>query len=203
MYCQWIFSLYLFIFGSQTLQMVLFLSFSLTWEKSTNNFFPYYFLGNVRRYGQQQYISTLFEPLLIAFLVERNNMSAYRPLQNQPQKMVSTKFLNIITVLSHEMFSKATTQQCENEYSVPGKMLKGFTFKTMKVKSPSECLHTCKGNDRCQSFNYVILENICELNNRTKEARPEDLEVDPRRYYFQVKRTPQVSFSNGTFININ
>ena len=117
--------------------------------------------------------------------------------------MVSAKFFKIITVLSlYQMFSKATTQQCESENSVTGKRLKGFTFKTMKVKSPSECLDTCKGNEKCQSFNYVILENICELNNRTKEARPDDLEVDPRRYYFQVKQPLQVSFPKRIFINI-
>ena len=109
----------------------------------------------------------------------------------EPHNMVSTKFFNIITLLSlYQMLSKAMTQQCKSEYSVRGKKLKGFTFKTMKVKNPSECFQTCKGTDRRQSFNYVILENICELNNRTKEARPEDLEVDPRRYYFQVKRPP-------------
>lgn len=108
--------------------------------------------------------------------------------------MVSAKFSNIITVLSlYQMFSKATTQQCKSEYSVKGKTLKGFTFNTTKVETPLECFQTCKDNVRCQSFNYVILENICELNNRTKEARPEDLEVDPRRYYFQVKRPPPPS----------
>ena len=74
-----------------------------------------------------------------------------------------------------------------------GKMLKGFTFKKMKVKSPSECLQVCKDNESCHSFNYVMLEDICELNNRTGHAgeiTPEELEDDPRRYFFQVKRLP-------------
>ena len=27
----------------------------------------------------------------------------------------------------------------------------------------------------CQSVNYIINEDVCELDNRTKEARPDDL----------------------------
>lgn len=35
---------------------------------------------------------------------------------------------------------------------------------------------------------YVFLENICELNNRTKEARPEDFIFNPHRYYSRRKK---------------
>ena len=110
--------------------------------------------------------------------------------------MVTIKFLNIIAAFSLcQMFSKAMAQQCKGKDSVAGKMLKGFTFKKMKVKSPLECFETCNANGSCYSFNYVILEDICELNNNTKEVRLEDLEVDPRRYYFQAKRPPAGKFS--------
>ena len=108
--------------------------------------------------------------------------------------MLSLKLLNIISALSliHMFFKVVTscTQQWEEEYSVTGKMLKGFTFKKMKVKSPSECLQVCKDNESCHSFNYVMLEDICELNNRIREITPEELEDDSRRYFFQVKRLP-------------
>jgi len=39
---------------------------------------------------------------------------------------------------------------------------------------------------RCQSINYVMEENICELNNRSKEARPEDYVTDPGKIYMTV-----------------
>ena len=46
----------------------------------------------------------------------------------------------------------------------------------------------CTKTIRCQRFNYVILKDICELNNRSKEATTEELDADTERYYFQVKR---------------
>ena len=34
-----------------------------------------------------------------------------------------------------------------------------------------------------QSYNYVIGEKFCELNTRTKEARPENFQPDGSRFY--------------------
>ena len=39
-------------------------------------------------------------------------------------------------------------------------------------------------SDQCQRFNYVFTQDICELSNRTKEARPED-------YIFSQKKSKQ------------
>ena len=36
---------------------------------------------------------------------------------------------------------------------------------------------------KCQSYNVAMLIAICELNNRTKEARPEDFVKNKDRYY--------------------
>ena len=36
---------------------------------------------------------------------------------------------------------------------------------------------------KCQSYNYVIKDNICEINNRTKEAKPENFVSDSERFY--------------------
>ena len=47
------------------------------------------------------------------------------------------------------------------------------------------CLDKCDDHVRCQSFNYVISQGICELNNRTKEARPEDFVPDSDRFYIK------------------
>lgn len=86
------------------------------------------------------------------------------------------------------LLGAATSQQCTGENSIKGKMLKGFTFQKMKVSNPSECYEACNNQIRCQSFNYVISQDMCELNNCTKEITPKDLERDPQRYFFQVKR---------------
>ena len=104
-------------------------------------------------------------------------------------KMVSTNLIMAAFALC-QMICKAVSQECKDETSITGKMLKGFMFKKMKVSNPSECLQACNDEVRCQSFNYVILQDICELNNRTRNASPQDLEEDPHRYYFPVKRQP-------------
>ena len=48
------------------------------------------------------------------------------------------------------------------------------------------CYFRCAEEVTCQSYNFVIGQNVCELNNRTKEARPEDFKPDHTRFY--VKR---------------
>ena len=36
-------------------------------------------------------------------------------------------------------------------------------------------------SDQCQRFNYVFTQDICELSNRTKEARPEDYIISQKK----------------------
>ena len=71
--------------------------------------------------------------------------------------------------------------------SVYGMFLKGHTFKTFQAGNPAMCMMRCKEEVRCQSYNFAIGQNICELNDRTKEARPEDFIPDDQRIY--MKRT--------------
>ena len=78
--------------------------------------------------------------------------------------------------------------QCQNraEYSIAGMFLRGHTFKTCKVAMPAEhCYFKCVEEVMCQSYNFVIDQNVCELNNRTKEARPEDFLRDQTRFYMK------------------
>ena len=77
----------------------------------------------------------------------------------------------------------AATQNCHGEYSVSGMFLKGHTFKTVAVDLPIKCHVICSQDVRCQSYNVIIGRHICELNNRTKEARPEDFVHDFKRFY--------------------
>ena len=73
--------------------------------------------------------------------------------------------------------------RCKTEVSIPGMALKGFVFKRMSVVAPHECDINCERENTCQSYNYVIGEKSCELNHRTKEARPENFQSDEARFY--------------------
>ena len=55
----------------------------------------------------------------------------------------------------------------------------------MKTANWLKCVQKCDDDVRCQSFNYVISRNICELNNRTRDARPEDFVTDGDRFYIK------------------
>ena len=85
-----------------------------------------------------------------------------------------------------KMIYKLDAQQCiRHEYSVRGMMLEGHTFILEKTGIWLNCLDKCDDDVRCQSFNYIISQGICELNNRTKEARPEDFVPDSDRFYIK------------------
>ncbi|XP_022803942.1 uncharacterized protein LOC111341251 [Stylophora pistillata] len=76
--------------------------------------------------------------------------------------------------------------QCEPaQHSENGKALKGHIFKRKRVQDPYECRVFCYSELTCQSYNYVKTDQICELNNRTKEARPEDFVQDLTRFYMR------------------
>ena len=86
-----------------------------------------------------------------------------------------------------QVFCRVETQQCRSERreaSQLGMMLQRHIFKRMTEPSYI-CLKECYRDVRCQSFNYVISKEMCELNNRTKEARPEDFVPNSDRYYFK------------------
>ena len=90
-----------------------------------------------------------------------------------------------------ELFQEAATQQCpggRTEYSISWMMLQRHVFKTINVSFGNECLQACHQEITCQSFNYVFSQSVCELNNRTKEARPEDFVPNTGRYYLRRVR---------------
>ncbi|XP_022790630.1 neurogenic locus Notch protein-like [Stylophora pistillata] len=82
--------------------------------------------------------------------------------------------------------------QCRTEISILGMALDGLVFKRMSVTSPHQCEVHCEREITCQSYNYVIGEKNCELNNRTKEARPQNFRSDTARFYKRrsVDRVP-------------
>ena len=96
-----------------------------------------------------------------------------------------------VLLVMGESFQEAATQQCpggRTEYSTSWMMLQRHVFKTIHVSFGYECLQACHQEITCQSFNYVISQSLCELNNRTKEARPEDFVSNTDRYYFRRDR---------------
>ena len=99
--------------------------------------------------------------------------------------------MSITLLVISQMFYKLDSQQCiiRGEYTIRGMMLKGHTFLEEKTGMIwLSCLDKCDDDVRCQSFNYVISQGICELNNRTKEARPEDFVPDSDRFYIKRLR---------------
>lgn len=91
-----------------------------------------------------------------------------------------------------------TAGRCGSELSIFGKALKGHVFATVVTENPDECFTKCQQEPRCQSFNYVMNEDICELSNRTKEAKPENFAPDQNRIYMKggVKRSKLFTFTS-------
>ena len=75
--------------------------------------------------------------------------------------------------------------QCRIEINIRGMTLKGFVFKRMTVAAPHICDFLCEREITCQSYNFNRKEQICELNNRTKDARPENFRLDPAWFYIR------------------
>ena len=94
----------------------------------------------------------------------------------------------LLQLLLLKSFSGPIAQQCNSEESIFGTMLQRHIFKIMKPSSSLHCLQACNGDVRCQSFNYDFSDDICELNNHTKEDKPEDFIPNFTRYYYGKAR---------------
>ena len=72
--------------------------------------------------------------------------------------------------------------QCQTKEKSIGRMfLRGHILKTCTVEL-HECFIRCDEDVTCQSANFVTSLKVCKMNNRTKEARPEDFMPDPTRF---------------------
>lgn len=80
---------------------------------------------------------------------------------------------------------RADPNQCREEFNIQGMALKGFVFKNFSTRGPHVCADRCDREITCQSFNYAIETTTCELNNRTKEARPQNFKQDLARFYIR------------------
>ena len=84
--------------------------------------------------------------------------------------------------------SETTGEQCK-VYQVPihGKALRGHTYKTAKAGELFRCYVRCERDPACLSCNFKQAQEICEMNNETKETKPNDFITDEKSYY--IKRT--------------
>ena len=93
--------------------------------------------------------------------------------------------VTLLAIMICRMFCKLNPGQCRSEYSIGGMMLKGHTFLEKTTANWLKCVDKCNDDIRCQSFNYVMTRGICELNDRTKDARPEHFVKDSERVYLK------------------
>ena len=108
--------------------------------------------------------------------------NVYFPISASVAMARNSSFLILLASLYLMDFAIAKIP-CKTEVSLPGMALKGFVFKKVPVTAPHVCDITCERETICQSYNYVIGEKSCELNSRTKEARPENFQPDDLRFY--------------------
>jgi len=104
-------------------------------------------------------------------------------------KMSAFARLIFVIFLTDLAYKAEFGKECNGPRQLPisGMMLQRHIFdKRMTRSGYAECLFVCREEKVCQSFNFVISENACEFNNRTKEASPKDFVPNPDRYY--VKR---------------
>ena len=84
--------------------------------------------------------------------------------------------------------SETTGEQC-HVYQVPirAKALRGHTYKTAKAGELFRCHVRCERDPVCKSCNFKHTQEICEMNNETRETKPNDFITDEKSYY--IKRT--------------
>ena len=93
------------------------------------------------------------------------------------------RYATVVIFLTISVQACAANLQCKGVQSVYGTMLKGHVFQESNAANILTCGQLCNSNIRCQSINYVISRHLCELNSRTKEARPDDYVQDADRVY--------------------
>ena len=105
--------------------------------------------------------------------------------------LLSVVFLALYRASSLDQASSPSVvdaDPCENFQAIYGGAALHHVFQTLKVPSSIYCLRACDDDIRCQSINHVVHGEICELNNRTKEANPEAFTNDDTKVYMNKFR---------------
>ena len=88
-------------------------------------------------------------------------------------------------VTANDQYRTEEKIQCKTEVNIHRMALKRSVFKRWSVAAPHLCDVKCGQEITCQSYNYNKKYQICELNNRTKEARPENFLLAPTWFYIR------------------
>ncbi|CAH3157257.1 unnamed protein product, partial [Pocillopora meandrina] len=99
--------------------------------------------------------------------------------------MLCTFRLVKILIFAFLMELVTAIDQCRTEVSIQGMALKLSVFKRWSLAAPHLCDIKCEQEIGCQSYNYNRKYKICELNNRTKEARPQNFLSAPSWFYIR------------------
>ena len=96
-----------------------------------------------------------------------------------------------VSLYAFYLISLVSTSETAGErckiYQVPirGKVLRGHTYKTAKAEELFRCYVRCERDPACKSCNFKHTQGICEMNNETKETKPNDFISDEQSYYIQ------------------
>ncbi|XP_044179833.1 sushi, von Willebrand factor type A, EGF and pentraxin domain-containing protein 1-like [Acropora millepora] len=96
--------------------------------------------------------------------------------------------LYVFSFISLMGTSNTAVEKCK-VYQVPirGKALRGHTYKTAMAGELFRCYVRCERDPVCKSCNFKHSQQICEMNNETKETKPNDFIAEQQSYY--IKRT--------------
>ncbi|XP_074607190.1 uncharacterized protein LOC141860103 [Acropora palmata] len=94
--------------------------------------------------------------------------------------------LYVIYLISLVKTGETAGEQCKvYQVAIHDKALRGHTYKTAKVGELFSCYVRCERDPACKSCNFKHTHDICELNNETKETRPNDFITDEQSYYIK------------------
>ena len=102
----------------------------------------------------------------------------------QPQHKQRSMYC-VFFLFASAIQSVTANEQCRTEVNTQGMALKRSVFKRWSVAAPHLCDVKCGQEITCQSYNYNRKYQICELNNRTKEARPDNFLSAPGWFYIR------------------
>ena len=94
--------------------------------------------------------------------------------------------LHVFHLIIMTSATQADGEACKvYEVPIPGKALVGHTYKTAKARELFRCYGRCERDQACKSCNFKHAQEICEMNNETKETKPNDFISHEKSYYIK------------------
>lgn len=84
----------------------------------------------------------------------------------------SSKIMVIFAIIYHlALIHRSISQSCKHHRSVYGFALVDHEYKSFTADRLATCYSVCNTQLTCQSFNYDLINKICQFNNDTKYFR--------------------------------